>query len=246
MYDLNDDNLVTALEMYYYACQLAGYTLGQCLEEEIDNDTLAIYESSLRAYDNNMDGYVSYEEYEAFYELVAYVGDNGGCFDEFTYNLSIVEEDCNGDSQYWQDAAEPEEEEELEFTGYWVGYETTNWSCNWEDTADPDEDYTSYYWSCDDIRDPPEDTGDNDWYYCEYYDDIATHYCTNGFGSQGTDQNGEWGNSASFTHWRDGGDPRDVEDEDSDEDDIIMFTVDTLLYGLAGNMDDYKVSASAT
>ncbi|MED6337766.1 MAG: zinc ABC transporter substrate-binding protein, partial [Candidatus Thermoplasmatota archaeon] len=98
-----------------------------------------------------------------------------------------------------------------------VGYETANWSCNWEDTADPGEDETAYYWSCDDIRDPPEDTGDNDWDYCEYYDDIATYYCTNGFGSQGTDENGEWGNSASFTHWRDGGDPRVVEDS-HDED----------------------------
>ena len=99
------------------------------------------------------------------------------------------------------------DDNEPEFTSYWVGYETANWSCNWEDTADPGEEETAYYWSCDDIRDPPEDTGDNDWYYCEYYDDIATYYCTNGFSSQGTDENGEWGNSASFTHWRDGGDP---------------------------------------
>ncbi|MBT4920822.1 MAG: hypothetical protein HON10_05465 [Euryarchaeota archaeon] len=242
MYDLNDDNLVTALEISYYSCQLGGFTLEECLDEEIDNETLAIYEFSLRAYDTNMDGYASSDEFVAWFELAAYVGENGGCFDEFTYNLSIAEEDCNGDSQFWEDATESEEEEELEFTGYWVDYETANWSCNWEDTADPDEDYTSYYWSCDDIRDPPEDTGDNDWYYCEYYDDIATHYCTNGFGSQGTDENGEWGNSASFTHWRDGGDPRNVEDDDSDEDDSIMFTVDTLLYGLAGDMNDYNLT----
>jgi|GEM_PF-1199299 len=126
-------------------------------------------------------------------------------------------EDCadGSDEDDWGDSVD--DDEDPEFTGYWVGYETANWSCNWEDTADPGEDETAYFWSCDDIRDPPEDVGDNDWYYCEYYDDIATHYCTNGFGSQGTDENGEWGNSASFTHWRDGGDPRDVEDDEEDE-----------------------------
>ena len=130
-------------------------------------------------------------------------------------------EDCadGSDEDDWGDSVD--DDEDPEFTGYWVGYETANWSCNWEDTADPGEDETAYFWSCDDIRDPPEDVGDNDWYYCEYYDDIATHYCTNGFGSQGTDENGEWGNSASFTHWRDGGDPRNVEDGGND-----MFTCD--------------------
>jgi len=157
-------------------------------------------------------------EYEALPFTIdafdVFICDNGEQISAEWENDGMVDCTDGSDEDDWGDS--DDDDDDPEFTSYWVGYETANWSCNWEDTADPGEDETAYFWSCDDIRDPPEDVGDNDWYYCEYYDDIATHYCTNGFGSQGTDENGEWGNSASFTHWRDGGDPRNVEDGGND------------------------------
>jgi hypothetical protein len=162
-------------------------------------------------------------EYEALPFTIdafdVFICDNGEQISAEWENDGMVDCTDGSDEDDWGDS--DDDDDDPEFTSYWVGYETANWSCNWEDTADPGEDETAYFWSCDDIRDPPEDVGDNDWYYCEYYDDIATHYCTNGFGSQGTDENGEWGNSASFTHWRDGGDPRNVEDGGDD-----IFTCD--------------------
>ena len=221
--DQNNDRNVTYTE------------LERCVSTDLDNDGFVFSTDDMLLYgqfnisDQNDDEMLDADEYTNLSEILDEGFQLSGgqigyryYFDEEDNNEEITQEDCERRGGVWSEersscSFEEDREEEPEFTGYWVSYETANWSCNWEDTADPEEDYTSYYWSCNDIRDPPEDTGDNDWYYCEYYDDLATYYCTNGFGSRGTDENGEWGNSASFTHWRDGGDPRDVEDDEEDE-----------------------------
>lgn len=244
MFDLDGDGKVTALEQYYYSCTMAGLTLAECQAEEIDNSTLAIYQVNIDSVDLNMDGFADKSEFTRNYEVIQYVSENGGCIlmieNYYRYDISIAEVDCTDDDMIWTPADVTEEEEREEFNGNWAEYETTNWSCNWE--IEEEDGYTYTYWDCQDIRDPPQDTGDNEWHYCEYYDDLETHYCTNGFGSEGNDSNGEWSNSGTFTHWRDGTDPRyDNNDEDL-EGTMISFEINSLITGLEGDMNDYNLT----
>lgn len=246
MYDIDGDNKVSVLELAYYSCTLTGFTITECQENEMDNSTLAIYQASVDSIDLNMDGYMDKSEFVRNAEVVSYTNANGGCLEMintyYRYNLSISEADCDGDQMMWTPAEQSEETEEQqsEFTGYWVEYETTNWSCNWE--IEEEDGYTYTYWDCQDIRDPPQDTGDNEWHYCEYYDDLETHYCTNGFGSEGNDSNGEWSNSATFTHWRDGTDPRYDDVEEEYEEEVLAYEFHSLVSGLEGDLNDYNLT----
>ena len=78
----------------------------------------------------------------------------------------------------------------------------------WEVGSDDDEyvywrDFDANYWTCEwngDMYDCTSDDGwDYDWwYYCEYYSSFDTYYCTDDF-----DQNSDWENSLSWTHYYD-------------------------------------------
>ena len=241
MFDIDGDSKVTSLEMYYYTCILGGFTITECQETDLDNDTLAIYQINIDSIDLNMDGFADESEFSRNSQVIQYVSENGGCMENagtfYRYNLSITEADCTDETSSWFPAEEVEREE---FTGYWVEYEDTNWSCNW--VIETEDDYTYTYWDCQYIRDPPQDTGDNEWHYCEYYEDIESHYCTNGFGNDGTDDDGERSNSATFTHWRDGTDPRYDNLPEESQNQILAYEIRSIIPGVEGDMNDYNLT----
>ena len=83
---------------------------------------------------------------------------------------------------------------------------------SWSVGSDDDDyvywrDFDANYWTCEwngDMYDCNTDDGwDYDWwYYCEYYSGLNTYYCTDDF-----DQNSDWENSLSWTHYYDGTSP---------------------------------------
>ena len=83
---------------------------------------------------------------------------------------------------------------------------------SWSVGSDDDDyvywrDFDANYWTCEwngDMYDCNTDDGwDYDWwYYCEYYSSFNTYYCTDDF-----DQNSDWENSLSWTHYYDGTSP---------------------------------------
>ena len=74
---------------------------------------------------------------------------------------------------------------------YWRDFDATEWTCEW--------DASSEYYSC---NHNDYDDWDDWWYYCEYYTSFDMYYCTDEF-----DQNSDWENSLSWTHYYDGTSP---------------------------------------
>ena len=66
---------------------------------------------------------------------------------------------------------------------WWNDYDADDWTCTWDS-------YEGYY-NCENVN-----GWDDWWYYCEYYSSFNTYYCTDDF-----DQNDEWENSLSWTHY---------------------------------------------
>lgn len=74
---------------------------------------------------------------------------------------------------------------------YWRQLNASEWTCEWDQ-------YEGGFYNCN------TDDGwyDDWWYYCEYYSNNNEYQCTDDF-----DENDEWENSLSWTHYQDGTSP---------------------------------------
>ena len=72
----------------------------------------------------------------------------------------------------------------------WMDYNADDWTCTWDSVE-------GEYYNCENVN-----GWDDWWYYCEYYSDNNEYQCTDDF-----DQNDEWEDSLSWTHYDDGTSP---------------------------------------
>ena len=72
----------------------------------------------------------------------------------------------------------------------WMDYNADDWTCTWDSVE-------GEHYNCENVN-----GWDDWWYYCEYYSDNNEYQCTDDF-----DQNDEWEDSLSWTHYDDGTSP---------------------------------------
>tara|TARA_X000001036_G_scaffold234412_1_gene218875 strand:- start:1527 stop:3803 length:2277 start_codon:yes stop_codon:yes gene_type:complete len=100
-----------------------------------------------------------------------------------------------GGEELWWSIGDMDDDEDYI---WWNEYDASEWTCEWDSN---DEMY-----NCNNI----EYEGSYDWwYYCEYYSQFETYYCTDDFG-----HDSDYENSLGWTHYYDGTSP---EDGSSDE-----------------------------
>lgn len=125
---------------------------------------------------------------------------------------------------------------------WWNEYSSWDYTCNWNSTE--------VYYECENN----EWGWNNWWYYCEYYSDIDTYYCTDDFG-----QDPDWQNALTedWTHYHEGTTPEGVSNFEWVESHAGSFSTSTTFdfeltgipveeFGLPAGDWDVSVSDSVT